>query len=273
MVMSTLWRFLYPPPPSLFVTTMSIISVVSLASGGFSEIKGKHMQYSKFFGTIENENDEKKKKKKKKAKIESKLGMILLYGPSFLGGISSFAIFPNGDLRFALVCSALSIHFFKRLFEVLFVHKYSGSMDVEDAIAISLSYFLSTITMIYCQHLSQDFQEPSIDLKYGGYIIFLVGIIGNFYHHILLSKLRTKGEKEYKIPQGGLFDFAICPHYLFEILIFVGISCTSQTLYAISFTLGTTFYLMGRSIATRRWYQSKFDDFPKDIKALIPYIF
>lgn len=119
MVMSTLWKFLYPPPASLFVTTMSIISVVSLANAGFSEIKGKHMQYSKFFGTIKNENDE-KKKKKKKAKIESKLGMILLYGPSFLGCISSFAIFPNGDLRFVLVCSALSIHFFKRLFEVLY---------------------------------------------------------------------------------------------------------------------------------------------------------
>lgn len=146
-------------------------------------------------------------------------------------------------------------------------------MDVEATIVISCSYFLSTMSMIYCQHLTQGLPEPSIDLKYGGYIIFLVGIIGNFYHHILLSKLRTKGEKEYKIPQGGLFDFAICPHYLFEILIFVGVSCTSQTLYAISFTLGTTLYLMGRSIATRRWYKSKFDDFPKDIKALIPYIF
>ncbi|PHU00289.1 hypothetical protein BC332_30076 [Capsicum chinense] len=156
---------------------------------------------------------------------------------------------------------------------VLFVHKYSGSIDIEATIVISSSYFLSTVTMIYCQHLTQGLPEPSIDLKYGGFIIFLVGIIGNFYRHILLSNLRTKGEKDYKIPQGGLFDFAICPHYLFGILIFVGISCTSQTLYAISFTLGTTLYLMGRSIATGRWYKLKFDDFPNDIKALIPYIF
>ncbi|XP_060184435.1 uncharacterized protein LOC132614094 [Lycium barbarum] len=265
MVMSTLLKFLYPPPPSLFINTMSVISFASLANAGFLEIKGKHMQYSKFIGTTKSENE--------KAKIESKKGMLLLYSPAFLAGVASFAIFPDGDLRFALVCSALTIHFFKRVFEVLFVHKYSGSMDVEATITISLSYFLSTVTMIYSQHLTQGLPEPSIDLKYGGFIIFLVGIIGNLYHHYLLSKLRTKGDKEYKIPQGGLFNFAICPHYLFEILIFVGISCTSQTLYAISFTLGTTFYLMGRSIATRRWYKSKFDDFPKDIKALIPYIF
>ncbi|MCD7455709.1 hypothetical protein HAX54_029227 [Datura stramonium] len=269
MVMSALLKFLYPPPPSLFVTTMSVISFVSLANAGFSEIKGKHMQYSKFFGTtnIEKVGDN------KKGRIESKKGMLLLYSPAFLAGVSSFAIFPDGDLRFALVCSALTIHFFKRISEVLFIHKFSGLMDVEATFVISTSYFLSTVSMIYCQHLTQGLPEPSIDLKYGGCIIFLVGIIGNFYHHYLLSKLRTKGEKEYKIPQGGLFDLVICPHYLFEILIFVGVSCTSQTLYAISFTLGSILYLMGRSIATRNWYKSKFDDFPKDIKALIPYIF
>lgn len=267
--MSTLLKFLYPPPPSLFITTMSFISFASLANAGFSEIKGKHMQYSKFFGITKAENDE----KQKKARIESKKGMFLLYSPAFLASVSSFAIFPDGDLRFALVCSALTIHFFKRVLEVLFLHKYSGSMDVEATIAISSSYFLSTVTMIYCQHLTLGLPEPSIDLKYDGFILFLVGIIGNFYHHILLSKLRTKDEKVYKIPQGGLFNFTICPHYLFEILIFVGVTCTSQTLYSISFTLGTTLYLMGRSIATRRWYKSKFDDFPKDIKALIPYIF
>ncbi|XP_009782383.1 uncharacterized protein LOC107812573 [Nicotiana tabacum] len=266
MVMSTLLKFLYPPPPSLFITTMSVISVASLANAGFSEIKGKHMQYSKFFVSSKSENE-------KKARIESKKGMLLLYSPAFLAGLASFAIFPNEDLRFALVSSALTIHFFKRVLEVLFVHKYSGSMDVEATTVISFSYFLSTVTMIYGQHLSQGLPEPSIDLKYGGFIIFLVGIIGNFCHHYLLSNLRNKGEKEYKIPQGGLFNFVICPHYLFEILVFVGVSCISQTLYSISFTLGTMFYLMGRSIATRRWYQSKFDDFPKDIKALIPYIF
>ncbi|KAI3443758.1 hypothetical protein Pfo_000423 [Paulownia fortunei] len=156
---------------------------------------------------------------------------------------------------------------------VVFVHKFSGWMDVEAMITISLSYLLSSATMIYNQHLMQAFPEPAIDLKYVGISMFLLGIGGNFYHHYLLSKLRTKGEKQYKIPQGGFFSLLICPHYLFEILGFFGISCISQTLYVFSFTMGTTFYLMGRSYATRKWYESKFEDFPKDVKALIPYIF
>ncbi|KAI3678302.1 hypothetical protein L6452_37589 [Arctium lappa] len=44
MVISTL---LFPPPSSLFVKAMSILSRVSLANGGYMETKGKHMQYSK----------------------------------------------------------------------------------------------------------------------------------------------------------------------------------------------------------------------------------
>ncbi|CAK9172421.1 unnamed protein product [Ilex paraguariensis] len=146
-------------------------------------------------------------------------------------------------------------------------------MEVEATITISLSYFLSTATMIYAQHLSLGFPELPIDLKYPGVGIFFIGITGNFYHHYLLAKLRAKGDKEYKVPHGGLFGLVICPHYLFEILGFVGVSCISQTAYSFSFTLGTICYLIGRSIATRKWYISKFEDFPRDVKALIPYIF
>lgn len=146
-------------------------------------------------------------------------------------------------------------------------------MDVEAAITVTTSYFLSTVTTIYAQHLSRELPEPAIDLEYAGIGLFLLGIGGNFYHHVLLSKLRSGGEKQYRIPQGGLFGWVICPHYLFEILGFFGISCISQTLYSFSFTFGTAFYLIGRSYATWKWYKSKFDDFPKNVKALVPYIF
>ncbi|MBA0749861.1 hypothetical protein Gogos_003739 [Gossypium gossypioides] len=131
----------------------------------------------------------------------------------------------------------------------------------------------SSLNLIYTQTFNQGLSEPSIDLKYLGIVLFLIGISGNFYHHYLLSKLRTKGDKEYKIPKGGLFELVICPHYLFEILEFLGISLISQTLYSFSVTLGSALYLMCRSYVTWKWYVSKFEDFPKEVKALIPFVF
>ncbi|GAU31955.1 hypothetical protein TSUD_288890 [Trifolium subterraneum] len=256
MAISMFLNFLFPPPPSLFVTTMSVIAVVSLANAGFNEVKGKHLNYSKFW----NVNNAIAKKQMKK--LSSRNGMLLLYTPAFLAGAASFWVFPDESFRSLILQGA-----------VLFVHKYSGSMALDSAIPITLSYFLSSATLIYAQNLSIDLPEPAIDLLYPGIALFLVGIIGNFYHHYLLSKLRGKGEKEYKIPKGGLFDYVICPHYLFEIIGFYGFSFISQTLYGFSFALGTTFYLLGRSYATRRWYLSKFDDFPKNVKAIIPFFF
>ncbi|KAK1576196.1 hypothetical protein Q3G72_011767 [Acer saccharum] len=202
-----------------------------------------------------------------------RFGMLFMYTPSFLAGLASFWLFPHHNFRFLLLISALTIHFFKRISEVIFIHKYSGSIMVDSGIVISLGYLISTSIMIYSQYLSQELGEPSIDLKYLGIFLFLVGISGNFYHHYLLSKMRKDGEKEYKIPKGGLFDFVVCPHYLFEILGFVGISFISQNLYALSYAVGVILYLTGRSYATRKWYLSKFEDFPKHVKAIFPYLF
>lgn len=158
--------------------------------------------------------------------------------------------------------------------QVMFIHKYSGGMAVDSAFVISSSYFSSTALMLYSQNLTLGLTEPSFDMKFAGILMFVVGIIGNLYHHILLAKLRNEdGKKEYKIPKGGLFDIIICPHYLFEILVFWSFFLISQTIYSFSFAMGTMFYLIGRSYATRSWYLSKFDDFPKHIKALIPFVF
>ncbi|KAJ6986547.1 hypothetical protein NC653_019919 [Populus alba x Populus x berolinensis] len=349
--------------------------------------------YSRFW----NLNSE--KSTRMQIKLSSRTGMLVFYVPAFLSGVASFVLYPNHDLRLFLVKATLTIHFFKRTIEVLFVHKYStsgvvldsailisssyfsatssmihgqyltqgfpepqvdlkypgvllfllgisgnlyhhlllaslrtksekeykipkggvtqqgdgtspnlkiflrmsrplfpinfnvekstskpnntvlfvhkysGGMAVDSVIIITLGYFTTTSITIYALSLTQGFPEPPVDLKYPGVVLFLVGIVGNFYHHHLLSSLRTKNDNGYKVPKGGLFGLVTCPHYFFEILTFLGISFISQTLYTFASTISTICYLMGRSYATRRWYLTKFDDFPKDVKAIIPYVF
>ncbi|KOM55462.1 hypothetical protein LR48_Vigan10g135400 [Vigna angularis] len=110
MVMSTFLSFIFPPPPSLVVSTMSVISLVSLANAGLSEIRGKHLNYSKFWNV--NPSSE------KQTKLSSKAGMLLLYTPAFLAGLASFWIFPHEGLRSTLLQFAVTLHFFKRDFEV-----------------------------------------------------------------------------------------------------------------------------------------------------------
>ncbi|XP_068651324.1 uncharacterized protein [Aristolochia californica] len=267
--MSMFLRFFFPPPPSLFVNAMSVFSLVSLSVLGLSEIKGEHLNYSKFWNV-----ESQIRRRSSGIKLPSRTGMLVLYTPALLAALVSFGFLSqDGSLRTLLVSSALFIHFLKRDLEVLFIHKYSGAMMLDHAIPISLSYFFSTVASFYSQYLSQQLPEPSADLKPFGVVLFLIGIAGNFYHHYLLSNLRGKEDRGYKIPKGGLFSLVICPPYLFEVVGFVGVSCFSQTLYTFCFTLGSFFYLLGRSHATRKWYIARFPNFPKQIKSMIPYVF
>ncbi|KAH6829521.1 3-oxo-5-alpha-steroid 4-dehydrogenase family protein [Perilla frutescens var. hirtella] len=229
------------------------------------EVSGKHLQYSKFWNSGS--------KNSKKSLISSKIGMLIFYTPALFACISSFWLFPDGGIRFLLLKSAITIHFLKRDLEVLFVHKFSAFTVLDSVIIISATYFTAAVCMVYFHHQTQGLPEPSIDLKYLGLVLFLVGISGNFYHHYLLSKLRQKNDKGYKLPQGGLFSRVVCPHYLFEITTFVGFSLISQTIYSYLCAVGVAFYLLGRSYTTRNWYLSKFENFPKSVKALIPFVF
>ncbi|KAJ4882721.1 3-oxo-5-alpha-steroid 4-dehydrogenase family protein [Raphanus sativus] len=275
--MEMVTSFVYPPPPSILLNTMSVVGLVSLAKVGWSEVRGIHLKYSKFNNNKASSSPSSSPQQPQKPPLgsfSSRTGMLLLYTPAFLAAAASFFLVPSDDLRFLLLKSALALHFFKRIFEVMFIHKYSGEMAIESALTITSSYFSSTALLLYSQNFTLGLTEPAFDLKPLGIVMFVVGIVGNLYHHVLLAKLRSEdGTKEYKIPKGGLFDTIICPHYLFEILVFWSFFMVSQTIYSFSFAMGTTFYLVGRSYATRSWYLSKFDDFPKHIKALIPFVF
>ena len=111
MVMSVFLSFIFPPPPSLFIKAMSVVSLTSLANAGFSETRGKHMNYSKFWNANSLQSIT-------KIKLSSRTGMLFLYTPAFLAALTSFVLFPHHDFRTLLLKSALALHFFKRIFEV-----------------------------------------------------------------------------------------------------------------------------------------------------------
>ncbi|PIN20614.1 Steroid reductase [Handroanthus impetiginosus] len=265
MIPETLQNFVYQESPSIYTKCFYVMNFLALLYLGISEFTGNHLQYSKFWNLGS--------KKSGGILLRSKVGMLILYTPSVLAGLSSFVLFPTAKIRVLMLKSAITLHFLKRDLEVLFLHKFSGFMVLDSVITISAAYFASAVSLIYFQHRTEGLSEPLIDLKYVGILVFLGGICGNFYYHLLLSRLRKKGDEGYKIPRGGLFNLVICPHYLFEIVTFIGISFISQTTLSYFCALGSAFYLLGRSYATRNWYLSKFEDFPKNVKALIPYVF
>lgn len=123
-------------PASWVLTAVSVCSLISVGILGVLEIRGVHLKYSKFFNVSSPTT----------IKVPSRVGMLMFYAPSFLVSFASFWLFPNGDLRFLLLKSATTIHFFKRIFEVTLIFRIN-KFKVK-GIKRFLLYFLVTRTEI-----------------------------------------------------------------------------------------------------------------------------
>lgn len=105
-----------------------------------------------------------------------------------------------------------------------------------------------------------------------GLSIFFLGMFINMRSDYYLINLRKPGESGYKIPKGGLFDYVSCPNHFGEIIEWGGFALLTFCLPALSFYLWTMANLIPRTLNHHKWYQEKFENYPNNRKAVIPFI-
>ena len=107
-----------------------------------------------------------------------------------------------------------------------------------------------------------------------GYVLFVFGMAANIHSDYLLRSLRKPGEKVYRIPRGGLFEYVSGAHFVGEIIEWTGLAVATG--FASAPTVFAVFNVMGigtRAIASHEWSVAYFGDkYPKDRKRLIPMI-
>lgn len=105
-----------------------------------------------------------------------------------------------------------------------------------------------------------------------GIFLFVVGFFINLFSDEELLKLRQQGDSKYQIPQNGLYHYISCPNYLGEIIEWLGFSLASLSPATFAFLLWTCANLIPRAISHHAWYRDHFPDYPKDRKAIFPFI-
>lgn len=105
-----------------------------------------------------------------------------------------------------------------------------------------------------------------------GFIIFLIGMFINWQSDGILINLRKPGETGYKIPTGGLFKYVSCPNLLGEIIEWLGFAILTWSLPGLVFVIWTFANVAPRAISHHKWYLSKFTEYPKQRKAIFPYV-
>lgn len=231
----------------------------------YSETSGNNTGYSKFA------------KESAKFKISSKLGMLIIYSPAFITCLT-FLLQQKLKNNNTIIPILSSLIFFKRILEVLFLHKYSGFTELAAAVPGGTMYAIySFIINIYTLSIINKTTVNDFNFKIG-LIVYLIGMFGNFYHHYILTTLRPsnvdakKLKKKYVIPTGGLFDYVTCPHYFFECILWLGLAIISKHINSYLVCFAMTSYLSGRAKTTADYYKTKFDNYPKR-NHIIPFIF
>lgn len=140
------------------------------------------------------------------------------------------------------------------------------------ASAIAFNLVNAGLNGIYLGRLAQYSDAWLRDPRFiGGATLFIAGAAANIWADNKLIALR-RDEQGYSAPRGGLFELISCPNLFGEIVEWCGFALMCWNLPALSFAIWTAANLGPRALSHHAWYRVHFADYPKQRRALIPFM-
>ncbi len=212
--------------------------------------------------------------------IDNKLGWVIMEAPSLLI-MTYFLFFGTYSFQsYAWILFGLWIfHYFNR---TLIYPVRIKATDKKMPLFIALNAILFNLMNAGLNgYFLAELADPS---KYGsnwitsplfivGAFLFVVGMTINWRADHLLINLRKPGETGYKIPRGFLFEYISSPNLFGELIEWAGFAVMAWNLPALTFMVWTFANLVPRAKNHHDWYKNKFRDYPKERKAVFPFLF
>nr|KJB17675.1 hypothetical protein B456_003G010800 [Gossypium raimondii] len=203
----------------------------------------------------------------------------------------------------------MEIHVLRRLYETFQVFNYSPSARMHIVGYLTGIYFYTAAPLSLCTfcvleafnfaadqvaEFKVEGQEmvPITDFDLWGYmkpltrlgwcqwtgaVIFAWGWFHQLRCHAILGSLRERGDRtgEYVIPHGDWFEVVSSPHYLSEMILYAGLLVASGgTDFTIWLLLGfVVANLVFAAAETHRWYLRKFENYPRNRRAILPFVY
>ncbi len=210
--------------------------------------------------------------------INNKLGWIIQESPA---SIMMFFYFLYSSRPSTITTIALLVVWQSHYFHRAFIYPFSLKGNNPVPLTTVLLAFLFNMVNSYIQGRWIFTLAPEsmynaawlTDPRFiTGVLLFFAGWVINKHSDHVLANLRAPGEKGYKIPRGGLFEYVSCPNYLGEMITWLGWTIATWSIGGIFFLLWTICNLGPRAFTHHKWYKKTFPDYPAKRKALIPFV-
>eukprot|EP00026_Physarum_polycephalum_P015276 Phypoly_transcript_15917.p1 GENE.Phypoly_transcript_15917~~Phypoly_transcript_15917.p1 ORF type:complete len:177 (-),score=0.12 Phypoly_transcript_15917:174-704(-) len=168
----------------------------------------------------------------------------------------------------------------RRLYETLFIQKFSDRRIHIIPFLAGISFYVFACSSVLTEALATSSNFGSTYSSIISCIMFLVGSVTQYRCHVILANLRDSNDKksgkspQYSIPQGNLFAFVSCPHYLAEICIYASFVVLTRGKLKLVWLLFAFVVenLTNAALKNHSWYQQKFRSYPPFRKAIFPYL-
>ena len=206
--------------------------------------------------------------------IPNKWGWFIMELPAFLimPIITIMGPTEKSELTYLLVLLWI-LHYFNRTFIFPFRLK-TKNKKMPLLIVVSAILFNSINGFLNGYFLGYLNTEMSSIVSFNvmtGVFVFFTGMYINKTADKHLISLRTSNEG-YQIPHGSLFKYISCPNHFGEVVEWVGFMIIACNLASMTFAIWTFCNLSPRSLNHHNWYKEKFNNYPKNRKAILPYI-
>ncbi|XP_053559935.1 polyprenol reductase isoform X1 [Bombina bombina] len=192
----------------------------------------------------------------------------------------------GGELSVVLALTLVWLLSVRRLMECVFVSVFSDGVMHLVQYCFGLGYYLLIgVTIISQCSLSNT--VPAEDLLMQADWYHVLGVMlyiwaSALQHrcHVMLANLRkskmgTVITMNYAVPSGDWFDKVSCPHYFAELLIYISIAIVLG-IWSTTWWLVVIYVLFSQALAAalcHEFYHEKFDSYPVQRKAFIPFVF
>lgn len=210
-------------------------------------------------------------------KINRRAGWILMELPALVS-MPVFFFWGKASLSPVLVVFLVmwEAHYINRT--MVFPFRLKGGEHRMTVAAVLLAFFFNLVNGYingrFLFHLGPSYSWGWLyDERFlGGVCLFCIGMAVNQHSDTVLIGLRRRTDSGYQIPDKGMFRFVSSPNYLGEILEWLGWALATWSLAGLCFAVWTAANLVPRAVTNHKWYNETFPDYPRNRKALIPFL-
>jgi len=210
--------------------------------------------------------------------IQARFGWMIMEAVSSVGFCGFFLLGNREHTPVTLFFMLLwLIHYIQRSFVYPFLIKNGRKPMALSIVGMAIFFniintylngrYLNWFSTVYTRRWVQD---PRFII---GLILFFSGFFINIHSDWILRKLRSEDSDNYGIPHGGLFEWISSANYFGEVVEWFGWACLTWSYAGLSFAVWTAANLVPRARSHHKWYITQFADYPKNRKAILPFLF